>query len=182
MKLPEQEWFTVRELARRWGVGESYVDQMIESYRLNAKVKKGNGNPASADYIEESNELARFDRLQLSIDPFDRMFWTTGSKIVVTLEEVQRFENKAATTSNKEVAATQPYLDPNHKYYSEELALAVTTWLALYGDNGKFHTRKGHKEQIVKALAGNNLSAAAISRITTLVNPNKSGGAPVTGF
>lgn len=41
MKLPEQEWFTVGELARRWNVEESYVDQMIESHRLKAEFKDG---------------------------------------------------------------------------------------------------------------------------------------------
>jgi hypothetical protein len=75
-----------------------------------------------------------------------------------------------------------PFLDPNHKYYSKELALAVTAWLTLYGDNGKFQSFKGHIDQIKATLAGNDLSTNMIEQIATVVNPNKTGGAPSTGY
>lgn len=73
------------------------------------------------------------------------------------------------------------YLDPSHEYYSEELALAVKAWLALYGEGGKYQSNQAHKDQI-GALLPKKLSKEAIDRIATLVNPRKKGGAPATGL
>jgi len=90
-------------------------------------------------------------------------------------------------TDNTPSTSQRPYLDPKHRHYSHELAVAVEIWLELY-DGGKFIEKRAHREQIKAALATkeeltgkNSLSNAAIERIATLVNPNKNGGAPTIG-
>jgi hypothetical protein len=74
------------------------------------------------------------------------------------------------------------FMDPEHQFYSEELALAVKAWMELYSDGGKYQRNQAHKKQIVAMLKGKGLSGAAVERIATLVNPGKRGGAPASGF
>lgn len=103
--------------------------------------------------------------------------------IVITLQEVNRFESENSRTINTESAKTketEPYLDPKHKHYAEELAAAVKTWLAMYDDGGKYKVKEGHKPQIKKLLENYGFSSTAIDRIATIVNPNKAGGAPLS--
>ena len=71
------------------------------------------------------------------------------------------------------------YLDPNHEYYSAELAIAIEVWQKLY-ESGTIRANRAGKKQIKDLLEGRGLSNEAINRISTLVNPNKKGGAPVT--
>jgi len=75
-----------------------------------------------------------------------------------------------------------PFLNPDHEFYSEELALAVKAWLDLYGDGGTYQPNQAHKKQIQSILDGKELSNEAIMRISTLVNPKKKGGSPPSGF
>jgi len=93
------------------------------------------------------------------------------------LSEVQRFEKAQIVGLNANLLAT-PYLDPEHEYYAEELAVAIQTWMKLYDKDGNIKTGRGHKDQIKAALAGRGLSGEAIDRIATLINPKsrKKGG------
>jgi hypothetical protein len=101
--------------------------------------------------------------------------------LLIRKTSFEQWAKKSFDPAAKQALQT-PYLDPNHKYYSKELALAVTSWLALYGDKGKFQPHKGHIDQIKAKLAGNGLSTNMVEQIATVVNPNKSGGAPATGY
>ena len=74
------------------------------------------------------------------------------------------------------------FLDPDNKYYSEELDIAVKAWETLFGNSGTFKEGKvAPKKQIEKWLKANykHLANNSIERIATLINPLKRGGAPV---
>lgn len=109
-------------------------------------------------------------------------------EILITSESIKEYEAQYKTTTSRGNAAesgevqAMPYLDPNHKHYSKELAVAVNTWCTLYDKDGAYKANRSHKDQIKATLAGNGLSDAAIDRIATLVNPNKAGGAPSTDY
>lgn len=72
-----------------------------------------------------------------------------------------------------------PYLNSDHKYYSDELAAAHRAWIAIYG-NEKLVPNKSHLEQIQQWLKENypHLTDSAVKRIAIVVNCNKRGGAP----
>jgi len=116
MKLPEQTWFTVGELALRWGVAESYVEHMIECKKLKAEVKEphiGACFDGIHSYANESPqdriERTRADRLVKSKEllPGELLGgWPAMSRVVVKMKEVERFESEAETTSKQETAVT----------------------------------------------------------------------------
>lgn len=96
MNLPDPEWFTIGDLAQRWGKEEFYVEQLIESRKLEAKVKEFN-IPYDASDSKEMREWERANRLiphpyRLPVAGKSRPF---GSKIIVRLSEVLRFEKTA---------------------------------------------------------------------------------------
>ena len=108
--------------------------------------------------------------------------------IIITLAEVQRFEekyqklNKAESLSQENVIPA--YMDPSNLKFSPEIETAVSVWLAMFGQ-GEFIAKKGHKIQISDWITANrkeryNLTNEAIKRITIVANPNKKGGAPKT--
>ena len=101
----------------------------------------------------------------------------------VTQEEAERFSREHALTL-KSTGDTPPYLNPNHDFYSEELAIAVKAWVALFAD-GSFEKGKKTPRQHVEhwLRAGKfKIKDNAKQRIATLVNPTtaKDGGAPTT--
>jgi len=185
MKLPNPPWFTLGMLARRWGVGEDYLEQLIEIRRLKAEVKHGteqnSTSPIAATDYERCKRLRRYlhdpSRARIEALGLGDVRPRLGSKIIIQLSEVKRMENKEAQPNvNKD---TPRYLDPAHKYHSKELAAAIKVWVDLYG-NENIKPKKGHKSQIKAALSGYGFTAAAVDRIATLVNPNKAGGAPTS--
>ena len=101
----------------------------------------------------------------------------------VTAEEAERFCREHALTL-RSTGDTPPYLNPNHDFYSEELAIAVKAWVALFAD-GSFEKGKKTPRQHVEhwLRAGKfKIKDNAKQRIATLVNPTtaKGGGAPTT--
>jgi len=77
--------------------------------------------------------------------------------------------------------ALPDYMQPTHKYFSEELRTACDAWTNIFC-SGNFDTHRGGKAQIATWLRKNKpqLSDFAQKRITTVVNPNKKGGLPKT--
>lgn len=77
---------------------------------------------------------------------------------------------------------TASYLNYDHPYYVDELAVAVRAWLALFENGKPMDTKKSFKQQVRIWLnadpKGRTLSCEARERIATLINPNKKGGAP----
>ena len=102
---------------------------------------------------------------------------------LVTAEEAERFSNEHALTLRSS-AEVPPYLNANHKSYSNELATAVKAWMALFAD-GSFEpgnkTTRQHIERWLRA-GRPKLKDNAEQRIATLVNPDteKGGGSPRT--
>ncbi len=101
----------------------------------------------------------------------------------VTAEEAERFSRKHALTLRSSTE-TPSYLNPNHDFYSTELAIAVRAWVALFA-SGDFDPKgKSAKSRILQWLSKNavDLTPTARANIATLVNPNKDkvGGNPTT--
>lgn len=164
MEIPEREWFTEEELGTRWKslkIDRDMIQHYIESGRLKAsrRTKDYRGNIS----WEDSSH-----------------FWGC----LITLEEVKRFELEHCLDlePSKQPCSNlmQPYLDPHHMHYANELAVAVKAWLALYSKGGRYKPGRGHINQIKEVMDGTGLSGEAIKRIAKVVNPNKDGGSPVT--
>ena len=101
----------------------------------------------------------------------------------VTQEEAERFSREHALTL-KSTGDTPPYLNPNHDFYSEELAIAVRAWVALFADGSfekGYKTPRQHIERWLRA-GKFDLDENAEQRIATLVNPktSKKGGTRTT--
>jgi hypothetical protein len=101
----------------------------------------------------------------------------------VTAEEAERFCREHALTL-KSTGDTLPYLNPNHDFYSEELAIAVRAWVALFADGSfekGYKTPRQHIERWLRA-GKFDLDENAEQRIATLVNPktSKKGGTRTT--
>jgi hypothetical protein len=101
----------------------------------------------------------------------------------VTQEDAERFSRKHALTL-KSSTETPSYLNPNHKSYSTELAIAVKAWMALFADGSFERGSKTTRQRIVLWLKARRfgLKGNAEQRIASLVNPDpaKVGGAPRT--
>lgn len=103
--------------------------------------------------------------------------------LYVTAEEFRRFLAKHGDAKDQ-LAGTPPYLNEGNAFYSEELDVAVDTWMTLFA-SGEFDRQgKAVKEHIYMHLAKKyrHLRAGAKERIATLVNPRKykDGGPPPT--
>ena len=93
----------------------------------------------------------------------------------VTAEEAERFSRAHALTL-RSIGDTPPYLNPNHDFYSKELAVAVKAWVALFADGSferGYSTPRQHIERWLRA-GKFVLDENAKQRIATLVNPKKS--------
>lgn len=75
--------------------------------------------------------------------------------------------------------ASHVYLDESHQLHSKELAIAIETWVAVLQDNPQ-KPKTGSRKQLIEQylIKNHNLERSAISRIATMLNPDKSGGAP----
>lgn len=71
------------------------------------------------------------------------------------------------------------YLNKNHRYFAEELKIAVEAWVELYEKNPPSDIPKGGHRKYIKAwLVENfpNLGRNSQDRIITIINPNRKGG------
>jgi hypothetical protein len=101
----------------------------------------------------------------------------------VTADEAERFCREHALTL-KSTGDAPPYLNPNHDFYSKELAIAVRAWVALFADGSfekGYKTPRQHIESWLRA-GKFDLDDNAEQRIATLVNPktSKKGGTRTT--
>jgi len=118
-------------------------------------------------------------------EPPSEYSWMAGPEEYASLENILAMAGDITEILSKKSdghsSGELPFLDPQHKHYSKELALAVKAWLALYDTDGGYRPEQAHKRQIESMLVDKGLSVSAIERISTLVNPQKKGGAPVSG-
>ena len=101
----------------------------------------------------------------------------------VSAEEAERFSKEHALTL-KSSSETPPYLNPNHDFYSTELATAVKAWTALFADGSFEPGGRTIRQRIERWLKARKLDLKdnAEQRIASLVNPDteKGGGSPRT--
>ena len=112
---------------------------------------------------------------ETQIEPSEMVLWAFQNRFDIP-DELKKSLNKKLRSHQEEKL---PSLDPTHKYYPTELAIAIKTWVRFF-DEEKIKTKHGFKDQISAWLQENysELSDYAIERIATVVNPNKKGGAP----
>jgi len=129
-----------------------------------------------------SKKLEGRPALDSAMDPVQFVKWSERKELPIPNEFKCLIVDKKGSTQEP-----PPYLNPNNKYYSEELAIAVKAWLAHFVDDeylkkisGK--RNKQFKSDIEKWLTeqNRNRSGRAIERIVTVVNPKKSGGSQAT--
>ncbi len=132
-------------------------------------------------------ECTRVSRVKRRIDDepitLDKPVDVARGVHFVTAEEAERFSREHALTL-KSSTETPSYLNPNHKSYSTELAIAVKAWVALFADGSFERGSKTTRQRIVLWLKARRigLKGNAEQRIASLVNPDpaKVGGAPRT--
>jgi hypothetical protein len=121
---------------------------------------------------------------------FDRK---TAENIAETLDlrPIFLFPEKKKTAlsgSGKTDAKTLSHLlDDKQEWYSEELAIAVKAWIALFDTSKPLSTKKSSRQQIKEWLNNNygkKYTGSTLERIITIINPNKKkkGGAPPTSI
>ncbi|NVN97430.1 hypothetical protein HXX01_04370 [Candidatus Nomurabacteria bacterium] len=118
---------------------------------------------------------------------FRQSYQISLNDILINLNEVNAFESNFEISNeiDQHQKFKPDYLDAENKYFSKELETAISAWTSLYG-KGLYRSKDAHKKQIKDFVTihskKNNygLSNEAISRITTIVNPNKKGGATPT--
>ena len=74
-----------------------------------------------------------------------------------------------------------PYMDISHPMHSPELRIAIEAWEAVLKSN-PVKPKKGSRKQLIETWLKTHqeLKPAEINRITTMLNPDKAGGAPKT--
>ncbi|OWU70502.1 hypothetical protein [Marinibacterium profundimaris] len=130
------------------------------------------------------NPFAKFEDVEIEVD----VDW---DETTVDADDLKRWLRSKGFTGgfffpNQETFGGDDFLDAGHEHFSSELALAVNAWRALLPER-KF--RGGVRAAIDAWIVANPdvwqgdepLSGSAKERITTLVNWNKSGGAPKSG-
>lgn len=142
--------------------------------------KKGhkNNSPFTGGYVNPSEVPGECKLSRETLAAF-----AEGNKISSPFLFPEERENLEVTASEKATAAIlQAIMDKKGKHFAEELEAAVCVWDALFKKSA-IRDNKGYKDQIAAWLKKNrhDLSAKAISRIATIVNPRKDGGAPKIG-
>ena len=103
---------------------------------------------------------------------------------LVTAGELKRFRAEHCNLEPAQEWVDPPYMDPTYSIQSDELQIAIRAWTALYVDEGYDPKGLGHTTQIKawlkKHYPNSKLTVTARERITTVVNPNKTGGNPIT--
>ena len=102
------------------------------------------------------------------------------NELYVTGQELNRFQS-ALDTHDAE-SPLPAYLDPTNHFHAPELEIAVKAWQGIYGITDVKIPPGGHVKHIKKWPKTNqpDLSARALARITTVINPNPKGGASTT--
>ncbi len=129
------------------------------------------GDPESYG-VEDLNEVHLFE-YNPWVKPSTFLAWAKSKDLKIPDELAVLLETDELQQGDSS------YLDPNHEFYSKELAIAIKTWMTLF-DRGNIKTNRSFKRQIVEWLNQNHgtLSNTAIKRIATVINPKKEGGAP----
>jgi hypothetical protein len=157
-------------------------DWRIQSINDSGDTVRGRVFLLPADLLQSMNaEVTKVSQVRR---PDDDEFLTLDEPVdvargvhFVSQEEVERFsrEHALALRSSTE---TPPYLNPNHDFYSTELATAVRGWMALFADGNFEQGSMTPRQHIERWLRARKLKIKdnAEQRIASLVNPDPAKG------
>jgi hypothetical protein len=182
MKPPDLEWYTVKQLSRKWNLDEDDIQHFIDSGKLKQS-KRVKDRSGYAWWIEdEPNRASEYENPGMELKLF----------LYIRSQEVERFqkqhdqgpqlkklENKEGCLengNNHEPQSKMPdYLNKDHPHYSKELHAAVKAWVyAVEMDPDP----KIFKKIVKEYLRIKRFKVGEIERIATVVNPHKASGAP----
>jgi len=163
--LKNSQFLTSAELQERWQVKEIDLYALIKSKKIRC--------------LTLADKYIDWNPIFLSIKDMGRLFFY--KPYVLDFEE----ENPAYKPQDKSDPheSPSPYLDKKNQYYSKELSIAIETWFAIYGPDGKLNSAQKHKKQIVAYLKKfhPDISESAVERISTMINADVP-GAPKTSY
>ncbi len=162
--MENSKYYSSEDLIRRWSIRPFDLLQKVRECEI----------PFNSDGVCDIAPLMRMDELET-------LYF--AEKDVADFEEQHPDLKPQKSPYISKDGEIPPYLEADHKYFSEELSIAVETWLAMYGPAGNLKTKTGPKKPIMDYLEKHhkNLSKSAMERIATIVNPQKQGGAPIIG-
>lgn len=99
----------------------------------------------------------------------------TNQSLRVLAKSIKPFE---LSSQQKQICQAE-YLNTSHPMYSKELATAIEAWQAVLSNNPP-RPKSGSRKKLIEDYLRTNhrLDESAISRISTMLNPDKTGGAP----
>lgn len=120
------------------------------------------GHPDAPSF--QINDISHDKVNRVQFDVYNPVFASFGSSDIIPEEPTPQ---------------TQTYLDQNHEMHSEELAIAIATWQAVLECKPPKPNRGSRKRLIEDHLRKHHsLTEQAITRIATMLNPDKEGGSP----
>jgi hypothetical protein len=165
-KAKRSRFLTCEELQERWQFKEIDVFAMtklghIECFGISAK----------------GDDITTITAEHITLEGMKNGFFLI-SAIKEYEEEHPGYKPKNTNLPNEH----PPYLDKKDLHFSRELSIAIETWLAIYGPDGKLNPIQKHKKQIIAHLKKHhpNLSASAVDRISTMINVDAPGAPKIT--
>jgi len=136
--------------------------------------------PYQQQLYVSAREMARWEEVEFKLAPnhFSVRYLREQLKEIGDQLAVVRAENKELHGRIK--SGTPGYMDPEHKFFSAELFVAVSVWLAMHVD-GKYDESKGGVIKLLETWIETEhsesiKSRAALTRISKVVNWRKRGG------
>jgi hypothetical protein len=202
--FPEKAWLTLEELATRWDVSIETVEHYLLSGKLKASalmptIESGNGIFGGCcqikDYLQYYGYKQRPLGCFVTFISNNEEFHVSGGEIlgaggikeegiIILTNEIIRFEQehdimisefpREQKKSSSDEEPVPPYLDPEHDYYSEELAATIMAWQYAVEKKPRKNDFKAIVQARLKSLS--DLSGSAKERIATTANCHKNGG------
>ena len=156
------------EIAEYYIIGTRWAYKTLDQYN---KIKGLAERSSVAEHKASIND-GTCGRL---VVPSEFIIWVRGKGYAIAAPLLELIPNAESAP------LPLPDMKKDNPYYSVELEMAISAWMALY-QNNKILTNRGNKEQIREWIKKHYPKATqgAIERIAKVVNPNKKGGAPST--
>lgn len=155
------------------GLFGSFKDGGVLISLLRSSIAAGKIIPVATQQIKEGSAAQTY-----CFKPMDICEWAIAKQITFP-DTLQDWYNKQCS---QKLEKTPAYLDATHPLHSRELSIAISAWEAVLQANPDKPKTGSRKQLIEKWLREHHpkLKQAEIDRITTMINPDKDGGAPKT--
>jgi hypothetical protein len=180
----ESNWSLFEPVALRTPEGQVVRDGYLRqfSHWIAMAVKAVTiGTLLTSDADEQRQVALSVNHGEIRVLPGDLVEWFEGEGFRLPTELVRLMQGERATGS---LVLSHPALDKSHRYYAEELDIAIRAWEALYGkcpSEALSPDHNGHKPLIRKWIKDRfSATKARRERIAVVLNPHKSPGAPPT--